>query len=256
VSDQKETNLLISLRLKKIILPALGAVILLFSISAFGAELGEVNKMLGNLHWLGHSSFRLDASKVIYFDPWKISGDSKKADIIFISHEHFDHFSLEDVRLISSKETVIVTDKTVSRKLEKEKSNYKEIKALSPGDNVEISGIKIQAAASYNLNKPFHSKESKNLGFIVTIDGVSIYHAGDTDNIPEMKDYRCDIALLPVSGTYAMTSQEARQAALAIKPKTAIPMHYGDIVGSVKDAQNFKDLLQGKIEVRILTKES
>lgn len=214
-----------------------------------------VEKMLENLHWLGHASFRLDAAKTIYFDPWKLSRDAKKADIIFITHEHFDHYSLEDIKLITREDTIIVTDKTVGKQLQTAKVNCKEIKSLSPGDNLEILGIKIKAVASYNTNKQFHPKDTMKLGFIVNIDGVSIYHAGDTDFIPEMKDYACDIALLPVSGTYVMTADEAAQAALAIKPKVAIPMHYGEIVGSASDAKKFQELLKGNIEAKILNKE-
>lgn len=235
----------------------------------FAQSQEEVNKMSKNLHWLGHSSFRFDGSKIIYFDPWKLPKNSKKADLIFISHEHFDHFSPEDVSAISSSETVIITDKAVSQwfgfqnsqshrsvrgQLEG-KINSKEVKCLSPGETVEISGVKIQAVASYNIGKEFHTKDSRKLGFIVAIDGITIYHAGDTDNIPEMKNYRCDLALLPVSGTYVMTAEEAAEAALAIKPKIAVPMHYADIVGSPADAEHFKGLLKGKIEVRMLTQE-
>ena len=214
----------------------------------------EVNKMLENLHWLGHDSFRFEGSKTIYFDPWKLPKNSKKADLIFISHEHFDHFSQEDVSAISSSETVIITDKNVSRQLQG-KINCQEIKGLSPGETVEVSQVKIQAVASYNIGKEFHTPDSRKLGFIVTIDGITVYHSGDTDNIPEMKDYHCDIALLPVSGTYVMTADEAAEAALAIKPKIAVPMHYGDIVGSPADAERFKELLKGKIEVKILKQE-
>ena len=229
----------------------------------------EADKLSENLHWLGHSSFRFDGSKIIYFDPWKLPKNSKKADLIFISHEHFDHFSPEDVSAISSSETVIITDKAVSqwfglqysqghknvsRQLQG-KVNCKEVKGLSPGETVEVSQVKVQAVASYNIGKEFHTKDSRKLGFIVTIDGITIYHAGDTDNIPQMKDYRCDLALLPVSGTYVMTAEEAAEAALAIKPRIAVPMHYGDIVGSPADAQRFKELLKGKIEVRILKQE-
>lgn len=215
--------------------------------------------MLENLHWLGHASFRLDASRLIYFDPWKLPKNSKKAEIIFISHDHFDHFSKDDVTSLSTKDTIIVTDKSVGKQLQG-KLVCKEIKALEPGNNItlstsEVNKVKVQAVYSYNLNKEFHPKESGKLGFIVTIDGISIYHAGDTDYIPEMKDYVCDIALLPVSGTYVMTADEAANAALTIKPRAAIPMHYGDIVGSNSDAERFRDLLKDKIEVRILKKE-
>ena len=212
--------------------------------------------MLKGLHWLGHSAFRFEGSKTIYFDPWKLAKDSKMADMILISHEHFDHFSKNDIILISSKDTVILTTQAVAKELKARPVSCKEIRGMSPGDVCEIPGIKIEAVASYNVNKHFHPKDSKKLGFIVSVDGVSIYHAGDTDNIAEMKTYRCDVALLPVSGTYVMTSDEAVQAALTIKPKLAIPMHYGDIVGSVKDAKVFQDLLKDKVEVDILKKES
>ncbi len=208
--------------------------------------------MLDNLHWLGHSTFRLDGLKIIYFDPYQLPKDSKKADIIFITHEHFDHYSLGDVKLISSKETVIVTNNAVSMQLENAKVTYKEIRALSIGDSIEISGIKINAVASYNTNKQFHTKNSGKLGFIVTVDGIKIYHAGDTDMIPEMKNYFCDIALLPVGGTYVMNADEAARAALLMKPKVVIPMHYEDVAGSDSDAQRLAGLLKGRIEVKIL----
>lgn len=215
-----------------------------------------MDKALDNLHWLGHASFRFDGSKRIYFDPYKISKDSPKADIIFITHEHFDHYSLDDVKQISSKDTLIVTDKAVGKQLQETNVICKEIKSLFPGDNIEVSDIKISAVASYNTNKQFHPKDSGKLGFIVDIDGIKIYNAGDTDIIPEMKNYLCDIALLPVSGTYVMTAGEAAKATLTIKPKVAIPMHYGDVVGSDSDAKRFADLLKGKLEVKILQKES
>lgn len=215
--------------------------------------------MFENLHWLGHASFRFDGSKIIYFDPWKLPKNSKKAEIIFISHDHFDHFSKDDVASLSTKDTIIVTDKSVGKQLQG-MLVCKEIKTLEPGNNFtlltsEVNRVKVQAVSSYNLNKEFHPKETKKLGFIVTIDGISIYHAGDTDYIPEMKDYACDIALLPVSGTYVMTADEAANAALTIRPRAAIPMHYGDIVGSNSDAERFRDLLKDKVEVRILKKE-
>jgi len=212
--------------------------------------------MVDNLHWLGHDSFRIDGLKVIYFDPYKLAKKSPKADIILITHEHFDHYSPDDLRLISSRDTIIVTDNSVARQLQNTKLIFKEVKPLSPGDDIQVDGVKISAVASYNTNKQFHTRDSKKLGFIVTTEGIKIYHAGDTDIIPEMKDYECDIALLPVSGTYVMTAEEASRAVLAIRPKLAIPMHYGSIVGSQEDARRFRDLLRGKAEVKILEKEN
>jgi L-ascorbate metabolism protein UlaG (beta-lactamase superfamily) len=211
--------------------------------------------MVEKLHWLGHSSFRFDGSKIIYFDPWKLLAGAKKADIICVSHGHFDHFSKDDIAIISSKETVIVTTAAVARQLKGAKLSCKEVKALSPGETFDAGSVSIKAVASYNTNKDFHPKKSNNVGFIVTVDGISIYHAGDTDDIPEMEGCRCDIALLPVSGTYVMTADEAAHAALAIRPKSAIPMHYGEVAGSPADAKRFQELLKGKVEVKILKKE-
>lgn len=217
---------------------------------------GEVEKMINNLHWLGHDSFRLDAAKVIYFDPFKLPDNSPAADIILITHEHYDHYSPQDLKIISRKHTIIITNQAVSQQLKGEQVDYKEIRVLKPQEVTEVGGVKITAVPSYNTNKQYHPKSVGNLGFIVNADGVKIYQAGDTDFIPEMKDFSCDIALLPVSGTYVMTADEAAQAALIIKPKIAIPMHFGAIVGKEEDARRFQELLKGKIEVRILKQES
>lgn len=233
------------------------SVLSLFLISflyAQSTQEDEVVKVLDNLHWLGHDSFRLDGTKTIYFDPWKLSAEAKKAGLIFITHEHYDHYSPQDIRLVSTKDTVIITTRDLAAQLESENLTCKEIKALLPGDSINILGIKISAVASYNTNKQFHPKSAHKLGFIADINGVKIYHAGDTDKIPEMANYACDVALLPVSGTYVMTAKEAAEAALIIKPKVAIPMHYADIVGTKLDAEEFRDLLKGKIEVKILRK--
>jgi len=205
-----------------------------------------------SLYWSGHSSFRLDASKRIYLDPCQLPGNSPGADIICVTHEHFDHCSLEDLELITTRDTVVLSDKASARKLENIKSLCKEARVLSAGDNIEIGNAKISAVNSYNIGKPFHTRESGKLGFIVAIDGVKFYHAGDTDLIPEMENYLCDVALLPVGGTYTMTADEAARAALIIKPKLAIPMHYD----RASQADRFQSLLKGKIEVKILAKES
>jgi L-ascorbate metabolism protein UlaG (beta-lactamase superfamily) len=221
---------------------------------AFAASQKEVDDMIENVHWLGHDAFRVDGPKALYFDPWKLSKGAKKADIIFVSHEHFDHCSPDDIRRISTEDTVIVCDKGSSRKLGKEIA-CKEIKAVSAGDAFDVDGIRVEAVPAYNVNKEFHPKSKGMVGYIVTVGGVRLYHAGDTDFIPEMKTIQCDIALLPVSGIYVMTADEAAGAALAIKPKLAVPMHYGDVAGSPDDAREFQDLLKGKVEVKILQKE-
>lgn len=203
-----------------------------------------VEDVLKNLRWLGHDAFLLRAGgKVIYFDPFRLGPDLPKGDLIFISHEHYDHCSPEDVRAIQQPSTLIFTEAMATAKLEGQ------ITAMAPGERREVAGIIIETVPAYNTNKQFHPRSNGWLGFILTVDGVRIYHAGDTDFIPEMKEIRADIALLPVSGTYVMTAEEAAQAALAIGPEIAVPMHYGGIVGSNDDAARFAAALAGKIRV-------
>jgi len=201
--------------------------------------------MKNNIVRLGHDSFRIDASKCIYIDPYQIN-EGKSADIILVSHGHFDHCSPEDVVKIQQSNTIIITEKDSAQKLSGD------VRVITPGESMTLEGLTVTAVPAYNTNKEFHPKANGWLGFILNIDGVSIYHAGDSDFIPEMKDLDVDIALLPVSGTYVMTSDEAVEAALAINPKLAIPMHYGAIVGDQSDAANFKDKLDGKIDVLVL----
>ncbi len=199
------------------------------------------------IHWLGHDGFRIDSEKTIYFDPYQIES-GPRADLIFISHDHFDHCSPEDVAKIQGPETTIVTEKDSAGKL------TGDVRVLKPGETLNLDGVKIQGVPSYNTDKDFHPRKNGWLGFVVEVAGIRIYHAGDTDFIPEMKDLRVDIALLPVSGTYVMTADQAVKAALAIKPELAIPMHYGAIVGSNQDALAFKNALKGKVDVLVLEK--
>lgn len=202
----------------------------------------NAHEMAKNIRWLGHDGFRIDAEKIIYFDPYKISSHIK-ADMIFISHEHFDHCSPEDIAKIQYDKTKIITEKDSAKKLS---GNIYKIK---PSESITFDTIKIDAVRAYNINKNFHPKANNWLGFIIEINGVRIYHAGDTDLIPEMKDIKTDIALLPVSGTYVMTADEAIEAAKVINPEILIPMHYGTIVGDRNDAVKFKEALQDKYEV-------
>lgn len=201
------------------------------------------------ISWLGHDGFLIEASHRIYFDPYQIQG-GPPADIICISHEHFDHCSPEDVAKVQGPDTVIVTEDQCKGKLSGD------IRLMKPGDTLDLDEVQIRAVPSYNTNKDFHPRKNAWLGFVLTVDGVTLYHAGDTDFIPEMKDLQVDIALLPVSGTYVMTAEEAVKAARAIHPKLAIPMHYGAIVGDEQDAQRFKAELAGDIDVLILQKRA
>jgi len=231
--------------MKKTVIAVLFAVFITFVNSQI--VMGE-NSMIKNIHWLGHDTFKITGDKVIYTDPFKIkAGD--KADIILITHEHYDHCSPEDVKKLQGPDTVIVTVADCAKKLSGK------IMTVKPGDNIEVAGISIEAVPSYNTNKKFHPKENSWVGYIFTVNGQRIYLAGDTDHIPEMKNFKADIALLPVSGTYVMTAEEAIKAALDIKPKIAIPMHYASIVGTNDDAKKFAEGLKGKIQVELLKEE-
>ncbi|MFA7381937.1 MAG: MBL fold metallo-hydrolase [Desulfurivibrionaceae bacterium] len=208
-----------------------------------------VDKIFKNLRWLGHDAFLLrGGGKVIYIDPFKLGPGLPPADIICISHEHYDHCSPADVLMIQQPSTLIVAEAKAAAKL------TGKILALAPGEHREVEGITIEAVAAYNTNKKFHPQANRWLGFIITVDGVRIYHAGDTDYIPEMKGLRADIVLLPVSGTYVMTAEEAAQAALAIGPRIAVPMHYGEVVGTRDDAVRFAAALAGRVRVEILAR--
>ncbi len=200
---------------------------------------------------MGHDSFRIEGDgQVIYTDPWQIAG-GPEADLILITHDHSDHCSPEDVAKIRTKDTVIVTIEAAMVKL----SGPGEVKTVKPGDEVTIKGIPISAVPAYNVNKflspgePFHPRDSGHAGFIFSVDGQRIYHAGDTDLIPEMETVDTDIALLPVSGIYVMTADEAAEAAGIIKPQIAIPMHVGRGIGTLKDADHFKEKASVPVEI-------
>lgn len=200
------------------------------------------------LKWINHhATFRIAkiaGSKVVYVDPWETEPD--KADLILITHAHFDHLSPDDVEKLKAADTTIVGPPDCIAKL---KGNTK---AIAPGQKLSIGGIFIEAFPSYNI-KPerqgFHPKKNNWIGFVVEIDGKRIYHAGDTDKIPEMSSIKCDIALLPAGGTYTMDGSEAGEAANAINPKIAIPMHWGKAVGSRADADNFRRIAKMRVEV-------
>jgi L-ascorbate metabolism protein UlaG (beta-lactamase superfamily) len=213
-------------------------------------------KLLQNLHWLGHDSFRLDGPPVIYFDPWKLSPGGPVADLVLVSHDHGDHCSPNDVKMISDPKTVVIANPTAAAKLPG-------ARVMRPGEKITVGDVTVEAVPAYNTSKfrspgnPFHPKKAEHNGYIVTVAGERLYHAGDTDHIPEMSAVKCDVALLPVSGTYVMTADEAAAAAQTIKPRVAVPMHYGDpdVVGVRTDAEHFKKLCEhAGIETHILSK--
>ena len=208
--------------------------------------------------WTGHDGFRISAEgKVVYIDPFQLGDGTggNDADVVFVSHNHFDHLSIEDIKRVVSKDTTIVAAQEGVDQLKKEKIAG-EIKGVLPGDSISIRGIAVEVVRAYNTNKKFHPRADRKVGFVLKLAGMRIYHTGDTDDIPEMSSVNPDIALVPVSGTYVMTAEEAARAINEkIKPKKlAIPMHYGSIVGSRQDAEKFKELVK-VCPVQILERE-
>ncbi len=206
-----------------------------------------VAKFLEKINWLGHAGFRIDAGQTVYIDPFQID-PGPKADLVLISHSHYDHCSPEDLAQIVGDETIIITEKSAAAQLNGN------IRVMAPGDYLDIEGIGIEAVAAYNTDKHFHPQSNGWLGFVLTIEGVRIYHTGDSDFIPEMESVQADIALLPVSGTYVMDPRQAVAAARAINPDYVIPMHYGEIVGDANQAAEIKTALEGDINVHICSK--
>ena len=199
--------------------------------------------MLENITWLGHDAFKIAASKIIYLDPFELAGDLEPADVICITHEHYDHCSPDDVAKIRREDTVVVAAESCKGHLKGD------VRLVNDGDRVTIDDLTIEAIPAYNVGKKFHPREAGGVGYLVTVDHTSIYHAGDTDPIPEMEGLEVDIALLPVSGVYVATAEEAVEAANKIRPKLVIPMHYGSIVGSRADAERFKEMWPGEVVI-------
>jgi len=203
--------------------------------------------MIDKIHWLGQAAFFIDGKTKIYIDPYRIKEGLAKADIILITHSHPDHCSSEDIKKIYKSDTLIVGPRAIAAELSWP------VKTIRPKESLEVKEVGIEAVYAYNPRKNFHPKSEANLGYILSIDKTRIYHAGDTDYIPEMKQIKADICLIPVGGTYTMDAQEAAKAVNIINPRIAVPMHWGGIIGSQQDAEEFKRLCQ--IEVRILKSE-
>lgn len=195
------------------------------------------------------SSIRISGEKTMYFDPLHISGAPHDADIVFITHEHFDHFSPDDIARVSGGSTVYAAPKSMADKLRKAGIPAHRTVLLEPGDKTEIEGIPTEAVPAYNLIKPFHPKRSGWLGYVVTVQGSRIYVCGDTDDTPEARSVRCDIMCVPIGGTYTVNAKKAAEFVKAVSPKAAIPIHYGTIVGSPTDADDLERYLAGQIKI-------
>jgi len=212
--------------------------------------------MAVTVKWLGHASFRIsNEDTVIYIDPWKLQGAAKDADVVLVSHSHYDHYSQEDIDKVSGADTQLLASNDVvatagGRAVTPGLAVELVVataggRAVTPGLAVELDGVKIIGVAAYNPAKQFHPKRNQWLGFVVELGGKRIYYAGDTDLINEMKELKdIDLALLPVGGTYTMSATEAAEAVGRIGPKQAVPYHWGDIVGGPSDAEQFAEKAQ------------
>jgi L-ascorbate metabolism protein UlaG (beta-lactamase superfamily) len=214
--------------------------------------------LLDSLEWLGHSGFRIRVGRAfVYIDPYRVPDESPPADLILITHGHYDHFSPQDVEHLSVRGTWLVGPAAVAERVSGR------VHSIAPGEALAdelVRGVHVTAIAAYNTSKrdgdgkPFHPREAGWVGYEVNVRGERLYHSGDTDVIPEMDSVTgVDIALLPVSGVYVMTAQEAAEAARRIQPRVAVPMHWGELIGSEEDARTFAE--RAPVEVRIMSKQ-
>ena len=213
------------------------------------------------INWLGHAGFLIKNSKTIYVDPYNISPNLPKADLILITHSHYDHCSFADINKVVQNGTKIVVTADCQSKITRFEVPI-EIEVIEPGQELVLGDTKISALHSYNTDKHFHPKDEGWVGYLIKINGVLIYHAGDTDQISEMqkltgykqKDKKF-VALLPIGGRFTMSAEEAVQAAKLIRPSLAIPMHYGGIVGTEDDAKEFCEMCKEEgVDTKILEK--
>lgn len=216
-----------------------------FTPAKIAAAGSTVKELLKGVSCFKQSGIKIEGEKTVYFDPYLIDGNPKDADIVFITHTHGDHFNISDIKKVMKKNaTLVITEDGVSQA---KKEGMKKVVAVKPGKSYEVNGIKFSTVAAYNTDKSFHTKESGWVGYIAALNNVKYYIAGDTDFTPEMKKVKADVVFLPVGGTYTMDAKEAAKAANAIKPKVAVPVHFGDVVGTTADARTFISLLDKKI---------
>lgn len=210
--------------------------------------------MIENVEVFTQNSIRIqDGNKMIYIDPFQMKETPKDADFILITHDHYDHFSPEDIEKAAGSETVLVVPEKMAGKAKEVSGLVSRIVTVIPGESREVEGLKFETIPAYNLLKPFHPKSAGWVGYILLIDGKRIYIAGDTDATKEAKAVRCDVALVPIGGTYTMDAKQAAELVNTIRPDVAIPVHYGSIVGKKEDAGVFAANVKEpvRVEVRI-----
>ncbi len=195
------------------------------------------------------SSIRIGGDQVLYFDPFRITDARKDADIVFITHPHFDHFSPADIVRVCKPETVFIAPESMAAELKA--AGITEPVLMKPGESKTISGIAVETVPAYNISKQFHPKQNGWLGYIVTVGGKRIYAAGDTDATKEAAAVQCDIALIPIGGTYTMNPAEAAELVNRMRPQIVIPIHYGTIVGNPGDGAAFAKFVAPGITVSL-----
>lgn len=208
--------------------------------------------MLENIKVLCHSSIKFEEGQIIYFDPYNINENYNDADVIFITHSHYDHFSEEDILKVKKETTKIVVPEDLYNKSLELGFEENDILVVVPNMEYEVNNIKFKTIPAYNVNKNFHPKANNWVGYLITLDNVVYYIAGDTDITEENKEVKCDVAFVPIGGTYTMTAKEAASLVNEINPKVVVPIHYGLIVGTKEDAEIFKESLNDNIECEIL----
>lgn len=210
--------------------------------------------MLEGIEVLCHSCIKFNKGEVIYFDPFKIEKNYNDADVIFITHDHYDHYSEEDIDKVIKEETIIVAPEDLLTKLLKKGFERDNMVLVTPNQKYTVKGIEFQTIPAYNVNKQFHPKANEWVGYVLKIEGVTYYIAGDTDITEENKKVKCDVAFVPVGGTFTMDYKEAAELINEIKPRIAVPTHYGSIVGEKSDGISFSKLVSPEIEVEVLMK--
>ena len=209
--------------------------------------------MIEDFKVLCHSAIRIVADKkVIYVDPFGLEKRYNDADYICITHAHYDHFSPEDIKRVKNNDSIILITEDIYQDVVKLGFRENRIVIVDPEQKYNIKGLLVETVRAYNINKAFHPKSNNWVGYIFEFGLERVYVAGDTDVTPEILKIKCDLAFLPVGGTYTMDYAEAAKLANVLKPTIVIPIHYGKIVGSIQDAKNFKCLLNNNIECKIM----
>ena len=196
---------------------------------------------IDNIEVNTQSSIKLVFDKVIYFDPYKIEDNKRDADIIFITHNHYDHMDSDSIKKIKKDDTIIVAPKSMEEVIKK--IEFKKYIFLYPNEEINIEKFNVKAIPAYNISKTFHPKSNNWLGYILTYNNVSYYIAGDTDKTVESEEVKCDVAFIPIGGHYTMDVNDAEKLIRVIKPKIVVPIHYGSIIGNASDGKKLKEVL-------------